>query len=92
MQHLLSLLAATAIALGGAAGAARAHDPAAGGAGMTQAQAHDPMNCYCRAQGRTFALGEMACLRTAEGPRIAECGMVLNNTSWQFTPRPCPES
>ena len=55
-------------------------------------QAHDPLNCYCRAQGKTFAVGETACLRTGEGPRLAECGMVLNNTSWQFTGRTCPES
>ena len=48
--------------------------------------------CYCRAQGRTFTVGDQACLRTPGGPRIAECGMVLNNTSWRFTERPCPES
>ena len=72
--------------------AALAHDPAAMSGGIVQAQAHDPMNCYCRAQGKTFAVGEIACLRTSEGPRVAECGMVLNNTSWQFTARPCPES
>lgn len=70
-----------------------AHEPA-GGTGLpaVQAQAHDPLSCFCRAQGRTFAVGETACLRTGEGPRVAECGMVLNNTSWQFTARPCPES
>jgi hypothetical protein len=71
--------------------AALAHDPAAP-SGVVQVQAHDPLNCYCRAQGKTFAIGETACLRTSEGPRVAECGMVLNNTSWQFTARPCPES
>ena len=60
------------------------------GARVLQAQAHD--QCYCRAQGRTFAVGESTCLRTASGPRVAECGMVLNNTSWHFTERPCPES
>jgi hypothetical protein len=70
-------------------GAPLAHDP---GTRAVQAQAHDPMNCYCRAQGKTFAIGETACLRTSEGPRVAECGMVLNNTSWQFTGRSCPES
>ena len=72
--------------------AALAHDPAAMPGDVVQAQAHDPMDCYCRAQGKTFAVGETACLRTSEGPRVAECGMVLNNTSWQFTARPCPES
>jgi hypothetical protein len=64
--------------------------PGMAGARVLQAQAHD--QCYCRAQGRTFAVGESTCLRTASGPRLAECGMVLNNTSWNFTERPCPES
>jgi hypothetical protein len=72
-------------------GAALAHDPSARPQ-PEPVQVHDPMNCFCRAQGRTFAVGETACLRTSEGPRVAECGMVLNNTSWQFTARPCPES
>jgi hypothetical protein len=57
---------------------------------VVEVQGHE--QCYCRAQGRMFAVGESACLRTATGPRLAECGMVLNNTSWQFTERPCPES
>jgi hypothetical protein len=59
---------------------------------VTQAQVHNHAECYCRAQGRMFTVGETACLRTGDGPRIAECGMVLNNTSWRFTERPCPES
>jgi hypothetical protein len=72
---------------------ASAHDPSfVPRPERAQVQMHDPMNCYCRAQGKTFAIGETACLRTSEGPRVAECGMVLNNTSWQFTARPCPES
>ncbi len=48
--------------------------------------------CYCRAQGRMFALGETACLRSGEVSRLAECGMALNNTSWRFTDQPCPDS
>jgi hypothetical protein len=76
-----------------AASTALAHDPSLGPRpAAVQVQAHDPMNCYCRALGKTFAVGETACLRTGEGPRLAECGMVLNNTSWQFTGRTCPES
>lgn len=55
-------------------------------------QVQHAVDCVCRAGGRTFAVGESACLRTATGTRLAECGMVLNNTSWHFTERPCPES
>jgi hypothetical protein len=48
----------------------------------------DP-DCTCRAQGRDFTLGQSVCLATPRGARIATCGMVLNNTSWQFTETPC---
>jgi Flp pilus assembly protein TadG len=90
MPRLSIALAAAALAV--AAGPSAAHDPAAHRAEPAQYQLHDPANCFCRAQGKTFAVGETACLRTGEGPRVAECGMVLNNTSWRFTARPCPES
>jgi hypothetical protein len=50
--------------------------------------AADP-NCICRARGREFELGQSTCLPSPKGPRIATCGMVLNNTSWQFTDTPC---
>ena len=51
----------------------------------TSAQA----DCTCRAQGRNFEQGQAVCLATPNGPRIATCGMVLNNTSWQFSDTPC---
>jgi hypothetical protein len=46
-------------------------------------------NCTCRARGRSFELGQSACLQTPKGPRIAVCVMVLNNTSWQLSETPC---
>ena len=55
-------------------------------------QAEHGPDCTCRIEGRSVAVGATACLRTTEGPRLAECGMVLNNTSWHITRRPCPES
>jgi hypothetical protein len=58
----------------------------------SQAPGHNPLDCYCRAQGRTYAPGESICLRTAEGPRLAECRMVTNVMSWSDTGRACPES
>ena len=48
----------------------------------------DP-NCICRARGKEFELGQSTCLPSPKGPRIATCGMVLNNTSWQFSDTPC---
>lgn len=58
----------------------------------TQMSGPSHANCFCRAQGRMFAYGESVCLRTPEGPRLAQCLMALNVTSWTITERPCPES
>jgi hypothetical protein len=55
---------------------------------LISAAAADP-NCICRARGKEFELGQSTCLPSPKGPRIATCGMVLNNTSWQFTEMPC---
>ena len=46
-------------------------------------------DCTCRSQGRDYELGKIVCLQTPKGARIATCGMVLNNTSWQFSDTPC---
>lgn len=49
-------------------------------------------DCTCRSQGRDYELGQSVCLQSPKGARIATCGMVLNNTSWQFTETPCTVS
>ena len=49
-------------------------------------------NCVCRAPGRTFEVGQTACLQTPSGPRLAECSIFINNTSWRFTESHCPET
>ena len=47
--------------------------------------------CYCRTStGAHVALGKTACLKTNGGMQEARCGMVLNNTAWKFTGKPCP--
>lgn len=48
--------------------------------------------CTCRAAGRDYQLGEMVCLTTNGGPRLAICAMELNNTSWRVSRDPCPDS
>lgn len=55
---------------------------------LTSVAAADP-DCTCRSQGRDYKLGASVCLQSPKGPRIATCGMVLNNTSWQFSDTPC---
>lgn len=49
-------------------------------------------DCTCRSQGRDYELGQSVCLQSPKGARIATCGMVLNNTSWQFSDTPCTVS
>jgi hypothetical protein len=46
-------------------------------------------DCTCRAQGRNFEQGQAVCLATPNGPRIATCGMVLNNSSWELSQSAC---
>lgn len=55
---------------------------------LVSAALADP-NCTCRARGQAFELGQSTCLPSPRGPRMATCGMVINNTSWQFTETPC---
>jgi len=49
-------------------------------------------DCYCRAQGRIFGIGDTICLRGPQGSRMARCSMELNVTSWRLSEQPCPES
>lgn len=67
-----------------------AADPAPARARLAQADPH--AECYCRAKGRQWGMGEQVCLRSPEGPRMARCVMDLNVTSWRFTGEACPES
>lgn len=48
------------------------------------------INCTCRYKGEDFHLGDIVCLSTPKGPRMAQCEMALNNTSWTITDGPCP--
>jgi len=61
-------------------------------AGHAQLPDHNPLECYCLAQGRMFAEGERVCLKTADGPRLAQCRMEINVMSWSITETPCPDS
>jgi hypothetical protein len=46
-------------------------------------------DCTCRAQGRDFEMGQSVCMATPKGFRLATCGMVLNNSSWNVSESPC---
>ena len=48
-------------------------------------------DCTCRGRdGSAVELGGYTCLNTADGPRLARCEMVLNNSSWKVTEEDCP--
>lgn len=65
--------------------------PIIGAAPVFDAQAQG-VSCTCRYKGQDYGLGESICLKGQDGPRMATCGMVLNNTSWRFSDAPCPVS
>lgn len=60
--------------------------------GMTRIQGQPAPNCTCRYRGQDFQLGDRVCLNSPDGPQQAECGFVLNNTSWNFTGLSCAYS
>ena len=46
----------------------------------------------CLANGKSFQLGQVACLTIAGQSHLARCDMVLNNTSWTKIQDGCPEN
>lgn len=44
----------------------------------------------CLANGKSFAIGQTACLTLAGESHLARCDMVLNNTSWTRIKDECP--
>jgi hypothetical protein len=63
-------------------------------AALLTATLHSPAaaDCTCRGPGVVAHHGQTVCLHTPDGPRLARCEMVLNNSSWTFLPDPCPEA
>ncbi|UUP19308.1 hypothetical protein [Nitratireductor thuwali] len=46
-------------------------------------------DCRCVANGARYVEGEQACLKMPDGPRLARCEKVLNNSSWKMLGRDC---
>ncbi|RWA75636.1 hypothetical protein EN836_11515 [Mesorhizobium sp. M1C.F.Ca.ET.193.01.1.1] len=44
----------------------------------------------CLANGKSFEVGETACLTVGGKSHLARCDMVLNNTSWTKIKDECP--
>ena len=48
--------------------------------------------CRCLYQGKYFNQGDLVCLTVGGTARLARCGMLLNNSSWQFVQNGCPSA
>ncbi len=51
--------------------------------------AHADPDCRCVYAGHYYLAGEVACIRTPAGPRLARCGKVSNLSSWRFSGETC---
>jgi len=49
--------------------------------------------CTCRYAGQSYPVGTCVCMVRPGGVQQRTCcGMVLNNTSWEFTGKACPSA
>ncbi len=60
------------------------------GIGLFIGSAPASAECTCRARNVVAIEGEVVCLNTPLGQRLARCDKVLNNSSWTFLPGACP--
>lgn len=89
----IGLLIATAVLLTGISFSAAHSAELTSGKTKTATTVQAPaVNCTCRYRGTDYHLGDAVCLNGPSGPRMATCGMVLNNTSWRMSETPCPSA
>lgn len=46
--------------------------------------------CTCRFKGADIPVGQTMCLDLPNGPVLAQCDRVLNNTAWKTLQQGCP--
>ena len=46
----------------------------------------------CLANGKSYQLGQVACLTISDQSHMARCDLVLNNTSWTKIDDTCPDN
>lgn len=61
-------------------------------AALAASQVPAAADCQCRANGRQFQQGQLACLKLPDGTQLARCGMELNNSSWKKVQDGCPSA
>jgi hypothetical protein len=60
---------------------------AASAAALVSASSAGAHDCQCRYAGQKYDQGATVCMRG----KIAECGMFLNNSSWNVVAETCPQ-
>jgi len=60
------------------------------GIGLVVSASSASADCTCRSRDVVANEGEVVCLNTPLGQRLARCDKVLNNTSWTFLQGACP--
>ena len=84
MKHLLALAALA----GAFAAPLPAWSQSAPAPAIEQTQRSIP--CTCRFKGQDIPVGQTMCLDLPNGPVLAQCGRVLNNTAWKTLQQGCP--
>ena len=49
-------------------------------------------DCRCIYRGRYFEQGDMVCIHVNGADKLARCDMALNNSSWKFLAKGCPQA
>ena len=49
-------------------------------------------DCQCRAAGEMFNQGDLVCIHTNEGLKLARCDMSQNVTTWTIVRDSCPQA
>ena len=57
--------------------------------GSALAQQYKKPECKCQNYGRYIKAGDIACIRTNKGPKMARCVMRGNVTDWDFLDEEC---
>jgi hypothetical protein len=48
--------------------------------------------CRCRSAGQMFEHGQLACIKTNAGVKLARCDMAQNVASWTIVGDACPQA
>jgi len=64
--------------------------PALAEPGFKAENAARAIPCTCRFKGADIPVGQTMCLDLPNGPVLAQCDRVLNNTAWKTLQQGCP--